>query len=113
MRFYLLIPTPELDQNKPTKAKVRAVINKVSKWHILAQSLQTTENISKATEMLEDLQKIMLGIGAKLNDSLLNPEGMSNITTYVMALKSSFQEASLVQKLLLCRSLQLNKTFRI
>lgn len=69
----------ELVGGKPTKSKIKSVILKVSKWQLLAQTLQTSENVAKADEILEKLRALMEGIEGKLKATQLDPEGMSSL----------------------------------
>ncbi|KAG5633343.1 hypothetical protein H0H81_008547 [Sphagnurus paluster] len=65
----------DLLKGVPTKPQIRAVIHKVSKWQLLAQNLQTTENIAKAAEILDELHSIMSGLEGKGSATQLDPEG--------------------------------------
>ncbi|KAF9441652.1 hypothetical protein P691DRAFT_683240 [Macrolepiota fuliginosa MF-IS2] len=56
----------DLDQGKPTKAKVNRAIRAVAKWKECAELLHTAENIKKAEDMLAEIQVIMEGLGAKV-----------------------------------------------
>lgn len=49
-----------------TKRAIRTVINKVAAWRTHAEVLQTRENLEKMEKMDEELKRLMVGLGAKL-----------------------------------------------
>ncbi|KAJ3497670.1 hypothetical protein NLJ89_g10318 [Agrocybe chaxingu] len=57
----------ELDREKLTKASLRRVIIQVAKWKVLAEALQTTDNLHKITAMEEEIARLMIGIGAQIS----------------------------------------------
>jgi hypothetical protein len=69
--FYIIFPydlskcsTLDLDREKPTKTKIKAVIVKVMRWKGLAEILQTTGVERKIEEMEAELERLMVGLGA-------------------------------------------------
>jgi len=48
-----------------TKSKISRTICAVAKWRDTAQLFHTTNNIKKAQEMLEEIEKIVDGLGEK------------------------------------------------
>ena len=59
----------DLDREKLTKKKIRAVIVKVARWKSLAEVLQTRHNLEKMEAMENNLQQLILGLGASLKMS--------------------------------------------
>ncbi|KAF8054476.1 P-loop containing nucleoside triphosphate hydrolase protein [Lyophyllum atratum] len=57
----------DLENGKPTKAKLSRAIHAVAKWKECSILFNTPENVEKAAAMLADLQEIMEGLGAKLD----------------------------------------------
>ncbi|RDB15031.1 Protein CHROMATIN REMODELING 5 [Hypsizygus marmoreus] len=55
-----------LDRDKLTKAKIKAVIVKVARWKSLADVLHTKDNLDKMEVMEEELKRLMVGLGARL-----------------------------------------------
>lgn len=60
----------DLENGKPTKAKVSRAIRAVAKWKECAELFHTSENIEKAEEMLARLQDILENLGAKVEKKL-------------------------------------------
>ena len=59
----------DLDREKLTKKKIKAIIVKVAQWKSLAEVLQTSHNLEKMEAMENDLQQLILGLGACLKTS--------------------------------------------
>ena len=62
-QFYL-----DLDEDGATQTKVKSVILKVSKWKALAHGLGLSEHIEKVQRIEDELQRIMIKLGARLEE---------------------------------------------
>ncbi|KAF8057085.1 P-loop containing nucleoside triphosphate hydrolase protein, partial [Lyophyllum atratum] len=79
----------KLDREKLTKRAIRTVINKVAAWRTHAEVLQTQENLEKMEKMDEELKRLMVGLGAKLE---LKTEHLRKPTVDAKMLKSLASE---------------------
>ena len=59
----------DLDDSKVTKPRLRKVIRAVSKWREIAEVFDTPENMKKILEMQAELDRLMMGLGAKIKKS--------------------------------------------
>lgn len=59
-----------LDKEQTTKLKVKAVIVKVARWKALGHALQLPDHIEKIRPIEDELQRIMIGLGAQLKEPL-------------------------------------------
>ena len=55
----------DLGQDRPTKAKVACAIRAVAKWRNMTEVYSSRAAVSKADDMLGELDRIMEAIGAK------------------------------------------------
>ena len=60
----------ELDQDKLTMTKVKAVILKVIKWKQVAEALLMTDNEETIKEMESELERLMVGLDEKVKPTL-------------------------------------------
>ncbi|KAJ3494060.1 hypothetical protein NLJ89_g10889 [Agrocybe chaxingu] len=56
----------ELDREKLSKVSLARVILRVGRWKVVAENLQTTENLETIAHMEEELALLMAGIGATI-----------------------------------------------
>ncbi|KAF8953874.1 P-loop containing nucleoside triphosphate hydrolase protein [Flammula alnicola] len=67
-----------LDRDKPTKANIKTVIVKLSRWKALAESLQLPEVMERVEAMEAELQALMLGISPQLKVSNTKPKTVTS-----------------------------------
>ncbi|KAG5634213.1 hypothetical protein H0H81_002857 [Sphagnurus paluster] len=84
----------DLLEGAPTKPQIRAVIHKVSKWQLLAQNLQMTENIAKVAEILDELYSIMSGLEGKGSATQLDPEGLAGANATARQILATEEDVS-------------------
>ncbi|KAF5370979.1 hypothetical protein D9615_010044 [Tricholomella constricta] len=70
----------DLENGKPTKAKVSRAIWAVSKWKSCAQLYNTPDNVKAAEDMLAELQAILEALGAKIKKRV-EPAGICKVST--------------------------------
>lgn len=72
----LIIAISGLDRQRPTSARIKAIIVKLARWKGLAESLQISDTLLKIEEMEADLQELILTIKPhlKLSDGDSKPK---------------------------------------
>ncbi|GLB33117.1 putative helicase [Lyophyllum shimeji] len=85
-----------LDRDKLTKAKIKSVIEKVARWKALAEVLQTNENVQKMEEMEDELKRLMVGLGAKLQviSTKKNGSGMTKVNSKMLSSLASEEDVA-------------------
>ncbi|KAF9455565.1 P-loop containing nucleoside triphosphate hydrolase protein [Collybia nuda] len=63
-----------LNQESPTKAKIKSVITKVHRWRDLTEFLQSKHNVETMASMIQALEELMSGLGASIEPSKVKPK---------------------------------------